>query len=135
MAYVPGKALVTTWTPSGGSSYTIPVLDDNGDDGGDVLDATNTTHAGEQAVMAGIHRVTKNVKFLLDTAAPLFTATRNIKFGAKGTLSTEFSSGNAESLPCMISRVGRSRACNGLVTIDVTVVSDAITGSMTYPSA
>jgi len=138
MAYQSGKTLTTTWTPSGGSAYTVPVQDSSITDGGDKLDATNSTTAGRQALIAGIGRFSATVKMLFDSAAAYYLGAQSIKFGSKGLLQKQMVASGASttyySIYCMIVSVGTARPCNGLVMVDVSLEEDYITGVTAYPT-
>lgn len=141
MAYQSGKTLTTTWTPISplsGTAVTLPVQDSTITDGGDKLDATNSTTAGRQALIAGIGRFTATVKILFDSSASYYLSSSAIRFGQKGLLAKQMVASGAVttyySIYCMITSVATARPCNGLVTVDVSLEEDYITGAGAYPT-
>jgi hypothetical protein len=132
VTYVAGKNLVHTFTPTDGTAYTMGAVDVSGEDGGDKLDVTTTLAGGYQALLAGINRWTYTYKILLDASSNPFDATRLLRFGTKGVVVSENYVGAPDTVPCMITKVGRVKACAGRVEVDITFESDALTGAPTY---
>lgn len=139
MAFTPvaAKSLARTWTPSGGSSASLAVIEDSWQEAVDKIDVTNSTSGGGQALLAGVLRGTGTVKAILDsdTSKAFYLTAINIRAGAKGVLTIPMSSGNVLSVPGMITGVTSTRAMAGSVMYEFTVELDTLSGTYTYPSA
>ena len=139
MAFTPvaGKTLSRQWTPSGGSAATLAVIENSWQAAVDKVDVTNSTSGGVQALLAAILRGSGSVKAVLDsdTSKAFYLTAIGIRAGGKGTFTHTMSTGNAFSIPAMITSVNSIVAIAGAVMYDFTIELDSLTGTYTYPSA
>lgn len=139
MAFAPvaGKTLPRVWTPSGGSAATLAVIESSWQEAVDKVDVTNSTSNGEQALLASILRGSGSIKAVLDsdTGKAFYLAAIGIRAGGKGTFTHTMSTGNAFSIPAMITSVNSVVAIAGAVMYDFTIELDSLSGTYTRPSA
>lgn len=139
MSFTPvaGKSLARSWTVSGGSSIALTVTENSWQESVDKIDVTNSTSAGVQMLLAGILRGAGSIKAVLDsdTGKGFYLAAVGIRAGNKGVFVHTMSTGNAFSVPGLITTVNSIVAIAGAVLYDFNLELDGLSGSYTYPSA
>lgn len=113
------------WTAdSGGAAAEVHVTGWDWNDGGDLVEVTNTGHDGQQAFVATIKRVGVNVTMNFYKAKNLTAI--DIKFGSKGTLTCSSGLTTDFEIHCIVEKVNWKQVVNGVLAVNVDVKSDAL---------
>lgn len=134
MAWIAGKSLSVIFTVTSGSPVTFSILEHAWKEAIDALDITSSSHAGVQALLAGILRGDGRVKCVLnDSNTPYLSAT-GVRAGNNGVMKFYVGASVFFTVPCMIVEVNYTSQVAGKVEWEGTVKLNAEAGTYSYPS-
>ena len=109
---------------SGGAATEVHVTGWDWNDAGDLVEVTNTGHAGHQAFVATITRTGCNITANFYSQANLTSI--GIKFGAKGRLTCNSGMDTDFEIHCIVEKVNWKQVVNGVLSINFDAKSDAL---------
>ena len=136
MPFQSGATKNVKFTVSGGALIAYSITEHSWEELVDKLDITSTSHAGIQAILAGIFRGTGSVKAVLNTDAGNmpWVAANGIRAGNNGVFQFFVSSTLYFSVPAMVMKVKYSSQVAGKIEWAGDIELNAEAGTYAYPS-
>ncbi len=136
MPYQAGKDKNIKFTVAGGSEITYDITEHSWKEMIDALDITNTSHAGIQALLAGIFRGDGKFKAVLNTDATKmpWQSANGLRAGNNGVVKFYVGTALFYSVPCMVVDAEITSQVAGKVEWAVSVKLNAEAGTYSYPS-
>jgi hypothetical protein len=136
MPFQSGLTKNVKFTVSGGALISYSIVEHSWEEAVDKLDITSTSHAGIQALLAGIFRGDGMVKAILNTDAGNmpWVAANGIRAGNNGVFQFFVSTTLYFQVPAMVVKVKYSSQVAGKVEWAGDISLNAEAGSYAYPS-